>query len=742
MVGSDANVSGGQGWNVSLSADGNIAAVSALNNENNKMSFWIYKRSNGVWSTIDAKNFNATSSSSTSLDISQDGKTVIIGREADNNAMGAAWVLVQQPTASIKDISINEDAGTAQLQVCLSEPTNQPVTVQYAPSHGSAKADSDYVAVSGTLTIPAGQTCATIPVTMIDDTITEAAEDAVFRIFNATNATIGDAYGAINIKANDRKQPIVTAGSPFSREGDIYVTVPICIAEFDIPATVSFRTSPITAESGKDYIDTSGTVTFTPGGPRCAFITIRVLNDTLYNEPTEQFDVIISNPVNTQIIDSTGTVTIFNNNRPRVDIKLTDVTVNENAGTATVFVNVSQAYPAAISGAYRLVPITATGGEDFVPAFRVDFVIPERQTSFPLTIPIIDDNLTESTENFNVELIFFTHENADISYNDPYGAVNILDNDGKGPQPGITITKTKLVKEGINSSVDLDVCLTNPHSETITVEYVTNDGSATAGTDYAYMQSFVRIYPGATCTTISIPVKDDQVLEGNETFTVRLINPANGTIVTTDAIATITIEDNNSVVCPAGAICIKNTCPSTTVNLNTAYSIPNLPAGTVISWHTGTPATDANRLTPAQAQAVSVSGSYYASIYSSVTGCYTPTLQVVVNIVNCNTTPAFTQATTGIQKPAASENTILPATVIAPNPFNNSFNVAIHSGKSTKAVVTLIDIYGRQMQTQKTMLNVGKNNIAVNPGTKIPPGNYFLKIKTGEQVDVHKLVKQ
>jgi hypothetical protein len=116
---------------------------------------------------------------------------------------------------------------------------------------------------------------------------------------------------------------------------------------------------------------------------------------------------------------------------------------------------------------------------------------------------------------------------------------------------------------------------------------------------------------------------------------------------------------------------------------------------------------------------------------------------VVVNIISCGTNAPFGQNTTATNKESvAAEKTIIPATSVAPNPFNNGFNVVIHADKSTEAVVTLIDIYGRQVQTQKVVLNTGKNNLAINTATKMPPGNYFMKIKAGERNEVHKLVKQ
>lgn len=737
-----------QGTSVSLSSDGSTAIIGGEMDNSGIGGSWIFRRTNGFWTQFGQK-LNGrdiagqTIRQGTSVSMSSNGRTAIVGGWFDNNITGASWIYSFQPRVSISDITVTEEAGTASINVCLSEPFDQPVTVQYARSHGTAKADSDYVAVSpGTLTIPAGQTCATIPVTIINDTITEGNEDAVFRIFNATNAIIGDAYGAVNIRSNDPVPPTISPVDYAFAEQDAIVEIPFCVGEFDKPITFTYRIRGLTATSGLDYIDTVATVTKQPGTGSCLYAKVRLLTDNLDNEDREQFEIIISDPINARIIDSVALVEIINIPSPAAAVTISDAMVNENAGTATLFVNLSKPINAAVTVNYSTANVTATAGSDYFQNSNSSVVIPAGQTSTAITLSLIDDVAPEPTESFNVVINNVSiPSNLRVNIDDRYGAVNILDNDVIGVQPTIRITSQVFLKEGINNTVALEVCLSSPSSETVTVEYVTSNGSAVAGSDYTYAQGFVRIYPGSTCTRVTISINDDQLIEDSENFIVRLINPANATL-SFQNIAYVYIEDNDNLVCPTGAICYRTYCPSTSANLNSAYSIYQLPPNTVVSWHTGTPATDANRLTAAQAQAVSVSGSYYASIYSSVTGCYTPTLQVVVNIVNCSTNAAFTQAPASVKESAAGEKTILPATAIAPNPFNNGFNIAIHSDKSTEAIVTLTDIYGRLMQTQKLMLNAGKNNIAVNPAAKMPPGNYFMNIKAGERNEVHKLVKQ
>lgn len=79
---------------------------------------------------------------------------------------------------------------------------------------------------------------------------------------------------------------------------------------------------------------------------------------------------------------------------------------------------------------------------------------------------------------------------------------------------------------------------------------------------------------------------------------------------------------------------VSNICPATSVNLNTAFS-GTAPAGSTLSWHTGTPATAANMLTQPQAGNITTSGTYYAAYYDAVAGCYSSTTPITVNIIAC-----------------------------------------------------------------------------------------------------------
>ena len=97
------------------------------------------------------------------------------------------------PGVTLNAASISEgNSGTANLDftVTLSEATTVAITVDYATSDDTATAGQDYTATSGTLTVPANSTSATISVPVIGEAITEADETFNLQVSNAGNATI------------------------------------------------------------------------------------------------------------------------------------------------------------------------------------------------------------------------------------------------------------------------------------------------------------------------------------------------------------------------------------------------------------------------------------------------------------------------------------------------------------------------------------------------------------------------
>ena len=111
------------------------------------------------------------------------------------------------PALAINDVSANEgNSGNTAFTFGfgLSQPAGAGgVTIQYATADGTATAGSDYIAASGTVTIPQGATSATVTVNVIGDTVSEPDETFFVNIVSATGANVSDGQGLGTILNDD-----------------------------------------------------------------------------------------------------------------------------------------------------------------------------------------------------------------------------------------------------------------------------------------------------------------------------------------------------------------------------------------------------------------------------------------------------------------------------------------------------------------------------------------------------------
>ena len=92
------------------------------------------------------------------------------------------------------------------------------------------------------------------------------------------------------------------------------------------------------------------------------------------------------------------------------------------------------------------------------------------------------------------------------------------------------------------ATVDVPVTLDNPSSSTVTIAFETQDGTATAGSDYSATSGTLTFSAGEQSKVVSVPVSGDTVLEPDETFTVKLSSPSGASIA--DDTGTVTISND------------------------------------------------------------------------------------------------------------------------------------------------------------------------------------------------------
>ena len=102
---------------------------------------------------------------------------------------------------------------------------------------------------------------------------------------------------------------------------------------------------------------------------------------------------------------------------------------------------------------------------------------------------------------------------------------------------------TKAEGNSGNTPFTFTVSLSAVSATLVTVNYVTANGTALAGSDYTTASGTLTIDAGATSKTVTILVKGDTALEANETFYVNLSVPNGATLADAQGLGTINNDD-------------------------------------------------------------------------------------------------------------------------------------------------------------------------------------------------------
>jgi urease beta subunit len=455
------------------------------------------------------------------------------------------------PSLSIGNVSPTEgNAGTTQasFSVYLSAASSQPVTVSYATADGTATAGSDYAATSGTLTFAPGQTSQTIAVPVCGDTVDEPDETFFVNLSNPVNATLSNTQGRGTILNDDLTVSIVDpAPVTEGNSGSTPAVFTIGLSAASTHAvTVGYFTSGGTATAGSDYTSTSGTVTFNPGQTSVA-IAVPVLGDTIY-EGNETFNLYLSQLSNVAAGRVVGTATIVDDD-PAASLSVGDASAVEgNSGTSGVVftVSLSAASAQTVTVNYATAPGTATAGTDYQ-SLSGSLAFSPGQTSKTVTVWAIGDTIQESNETFTLNL----SNAAGATIARAQGTGTIIDDDG----PTLSVGSVS-VTEGNSGTTPatFTVSLSPASAQTVTVNYATAPGTATAGSDYTTTSGTLTFSPGQTSRTVTVPVLGDTTYEPNETFTVNLSGAAGasiaggsgtGTILNDDPVPSLSILDTS-----------------------------------------------------------------------------------------------------------------------------------------------------------------------------------------------------
>jgi hypothetical protein len=304
--------------------------------------------------------------------------------------------------------------------------------------------------------------------------------------------------------------------------------------------SVDYETVPDSATSPADYTHAAGTLVFNDGEVVKTF-TVPIAYDTLDEGNQEQLFLKLANATGGATIGAQNNVILY-----IIDYDLTfpttyvsDVQIVEgNAGTTNaVFTITMSPHSQTVSVGYNTADGTATAGSDYT-AKSGTVVFTPAQTTKTISVPIIGD-----TANEDDELFYFKINAVNTgSVSDAVGDGLIINDDGTS---GLQLSSaTYNVSEGVANAI-ITVNRTGSSGGTVTVNYATSNGTATAPADYTTKTGTLTFGNGVTSQTFNIPIVNDPVDEPNETINVTLSNPTNATLGAQQT-AVVTIADNDA----------------------------------------------------------------------------------------------------------------------------------------------------------------------------------------------------
>lgn len=480
---------------------------------------------------------------------------------ADDTAVGTITDDDPLVELSIGDVTVTEGA-VAEVTASLDTASGKDVVADWTLQPGTASSDDDYEAASGTLTIPAGDTSVTVPVTTLDDDLDEPDTETLSLVVEqATAATVADGEGVVSIDDDD-PLPTIRVADLTTFEGDDTRLVQLVFTLSEVSGRdveVDYATSNGAAEAGSDYTAASGTATI-PAGASGTTIDLEILGDTT-PEPDEDLTVTLSDPSNATVQDTTATVVLINDDGdlPVVTLDLTPGTADEgDPGPFSLLfpeqvvwtLTLSAPLDAPLEVAYRTTEDgTATPGDDFTPEDST-VTIPAETTSFEIPpIDIVSDELYEGDETITLEIddplrVELANGEATLA------ADGVIDDDDDAPTIAFAEgSEAQVVEEGQSATftVELNEVSGLPASVDWALDF---DGAATTA-DLPDQSGTVTVPADETTATFTVTTIDDGDEEPDETVTVRLSDPVDATLADTadrPTTSQLTLADNEVVV--------------------------------------------------------------------------------------------------------------------------------------------------------------------------------------------------
>jgi Calx-beta domain/Fibronectin type III domain len=497
--------------------------------------------------------------------------------QAASASASAATTAVTAPGISAPpDVVVGAASGPVHLNVTLSAPGIDQVTVNYTTANGTTDSGSScqsnfysYVGQQGTLTFNPGVTSQTVTVPLLNCgiSLTSGFQEFTLNLSgNSTDSTLVRARTQIDITGN---APATSTPGLYVRDAVVdntagTINVPVLLggpsgAASGLKVSVPYTTHDGTAVAGTDYTTTSGILTFL-AGQTAENITVPI-KDRSGSAPARSFSVTLGTPTNAKIADGTGVVTIGASGGGKVTAPGISAPADVVAGASDGYIDLPVTLSAPGINPVTVNYTTANGTTDSSSGCQSTFysylgysgtlTFQPGVTLQAIRIPLLSCgiSLTSGFQEFTLNL---SGNSTDSTLVRARTQIDITGNAPATYTPGLYVRGA--VVDQTAGTISVPVLLGGPSGaapgSAVTVPYTTNDGSAVAGTDYTTTSGTLVFPPGETAQNITVPILDRTGSAPARSFSVTLGTPAHAKIADGTGIITIGASGGGKVTAP------------------------------------------------------------------------------------------------------------------------------------------------------------------------------------------------
>jgi hypothetical protein len=237
------------------------------------------------------------------------------------SALSSSSVAATTVGLSAAAYSVAENGGTLSITVTRTGETTAAMSLSYATSNGSGLASAtsgvDYTSTSGTVSFAAGETSKSFTIPIVNNNVIEGNRSFYVTLSNAPSG-VGLGVMSAPVSIVDDEVTVMGSGSlKFSTslftmtKSQGTATITVNHVGGVLPVSVNYSTSNGSAQAGRDYTATTGTLSFATGETSKTF-TVPLLS-TIVSSGELTISLTLSSPTgNVPLMDpATSTLKIY-----------------------------------------------------------------------------------------------------------------------------------------------------------------------------------------------------------------------------------------------------------------------------------------------------------------------------------------------------------------------------------------------------------------------------------------------